>query len=307
MMKSTQENIFIKLTIKVLKIVFYLLFTAFAVALAFGTKELLNPRAVKIEPIKYAKRSSKNIILIGDSYAKTFYLKNSFPKIFDSIAKKHHYNFIDYTQSGSGFNIHRSLVQDSANRVSEQNIILYYFNIGDIADLKNGNSKTNISRNIKALKHKGSKNYNPMKYAFANSAFELLGISKSLYQHAHINIFEHPSKNSDLYQYSHLAYKAFGEELEKKLLSLNNHQNRIIIIVTYPFNFSIDKMQTWYVYQYFNKIQNKNIEVYQTIDMLQEIKDHDLSVSWRNGHPNQEAANCIAKKIDAILWNNFLP
>jgi hypothetical protein len=276
-------------------------FAIITLALAFTTKELLNPSTQKIEPIITSTRSQKNLILVGDSYARTIYLQNSFPKIFDSIAKKHNYNFINYTQSGSEFHDHAKLINSSITASNEENIVVYFYNIGDIIDFRNPKKET-----LKSIKKNPStssnQNHSTVLFSVSRSIKEVFDISKGMYQHLHVKVDGYPTKSSDLYMFAKTDYELYGKDLEQSMSTWSNKGKRIIFVVTYPFNYEIDEMKNWYVYQYFSTLKNKNIEVYQSIDMLEEIKDKDLSISWRNGHPNQETVDSLAKKVNEILW-----
>jgi hypothetical protein len=295
--------------IKILKYSF-LLSISFLISFELLSSFSINSNKLYVnvkEPNVFSESEKETVYLIGDSYAKTSYVNEGYPKIFKKHFNSVGLNFVDLSENGSELDTHKKLL-DSLN-ILKPKLIIYYYNLGDIIGLKKL-SQTSINREIETSKavSKGSNNslnsYNKQKdvsiYKYLSDLAlksKSIGLIKDAIQYTYVLLTDKPSPKSSTYKYS-LQNKENSQNIKDLFNSIQSEQ--VIILITTPFNYGI-KPKKWEQYSVFkNMILNDNILLIQSVDI---VNDPKLAVSWRNGHPNQEAIKILSNSILHLYQN----
>jgi hypothetical protein len=102
---------------------------------------------------------------------------------------------------------------------------------------------------------------------------------------------DRPLKGTSAASFPKLNLK-YKDELRDIFNSIESEH--VIILINTRFNFGT-RMKKWEHYEVFKNMElNDNITLLQSIDI---VPDDDHALSWRNGHPNQEAIDIIADRI----------
>ncbi|WP_274475273.1 hypothetical protein [Mangrovimonas aestuarii] len=240
----------------------------------------------------FNEKNTKDVYFVGDSYASTNYVKESYPVIFKNYFKSIGWNFTDLSRAGTELNYHKPIL-DSLSDIKPE-LIIYYYNISDVVSLNDSilllNDK-NVSLQNKVVdkKERGNSLKRIMNRAYNDS--ETILLLKKIAQYSSLILTDR-----------HLAgtpankFPMENKRQEKKLKDFFSSitAENVIILINTPF-YAGEKVKMWEQYNMFNNMETSdNCFLVQAVDI---IDDSKYAVSWRNGHPNQEAIKVIADSL----------
>lgn len=236
------------------------------------------------------KENNDDVYFVGDSYASTGYVEQSFPILFRDYFKSRSMNFIDLSRPGSELADHKKILDSISNY--NPKLIIYFYNISDVVSLNDEilllNDRRNISLNDNNDEPK-KKSSNIIKKVYNNSKSVLL--FKQALQYLSILLTDRFFPGTPAYAFPRETLKN-KKELEEIFNSIKA-QNLFILINT-PFNTG-EIPKKWEQYKVFNEFSlTSDYTLMQSVDILNDSK---YGVSWRNGHPNQEAIKIIADTL----------
>ncbi len=237
----------------------------------------------------------ENVYLIGDSFAKTDYVNEGYPILFNKYFESKGLNFIDLSINGSELNVHRRLLDSLSN--FNPKLIIYYYNLGDVISLEKPVptliTPINKSNQITTSE---SKETNETLITLLKQT-KSVALIKDAIQFLYLTFTDQPYPSSFYYKFP-LLNKKHEKEIQKLFNSIK--AKHVIIVITTPFNCG-DKPKEWQQYTLFKEMElNKNITLIQSVDI---INDPELGVSWRNGHPNQKAIKIVSDSIFHVYSN----
>lgn len=239
--------------------------------------------------------NDQTVFLIGDSYAKTDYVEEGFPVLFQKHFDSIGLNFVDLSKSGSELNVHKKLL-DSLSALNPK-LIIYYYNMGDVISLEQSEpelTESNKEKDITQEKSSPSFSQNLSNLAIKSKS---MGLIKDAIQYSYLAFTDKPSPGSFSYNFP-LWNKKHEKEIQELFNSIKSEN--VIIFITTPFNCG-KKPKTWEQYDLFNNMElNNNVMLIQSVDVL---NDPNFSVSWRNGHPNQEGVRMVTDSIIKFYSN----
>lgn len=247
--------------------------------------------------------NNRDVYFIGDSYASTNYVDTPYPRIFRDYFKSKGLNFFDYSKAGTELNTHK-IILDSISKKNPE-IIIYFYNISDIVSLNNDILLLD-SREIEMdkISDKSQSNKQTVLKDFLEEIYKshTLTLLKETMHYISLKSTGEFFKGSPANRFPK-ENKLKSNELEKLFDGIK--AKNVIILINTPFN-SHPLAKKWQHYEVFKDMSaNKDYKLFQAVDI---IEDPNFSVSWRNGHPNQEAiqiiANQIIGSIDSILKEN---
>lgn len=292
--------------IKILKYLF-LLAISFLLSFELLSTFSINSNMLSINMKEHnvlSEQKKETVYFIGDSFAKTNYVKEGFPEIFKKYFNSIGLNFVDLSENGSELDTHKKTL-DSLNIINPK-LIIYYYNLGDIIGLKEP-SRTLLNRphlEVEKSTSISNENYNSIgNYKKQNdkSIYKYLsdlalksksvGLIKDVIQYTYVFLTDKPSPKSSTYKYS-ILNKKYSQDIKDLFNSIKSDQ--VIILITTPFNYGI-KPKKWEQYSVFKNMSlNDNILLLQSVDI---VNDSKSAVSWRNGHPNQDAIRILSDSI----------
>lgn len=272
---------------KVLIYIGYLLSAFLFLELALQSTMLFQNNILNSNTEFHENLKLKNIYFIGDSYAKTDYTEKSFPFFLKNYCDSINYGFCDLTRDGAEFPATDSLVLSVLNKNNKNNIILLFFNLGDLSNMR---SKIVIDTTIES-QNKSINN------KFTCKQLMLRDYIKDVGQQVSFNILGMPLKGSNLYYNFNYDIDYCNNLLVRQLNLYNSFGNKILLVVTYPLNYPVIAFKNSNFYKFFAKLNYQNIEVVQVVDIFESNNTQVKSLSWRNGHPNDFA---IAYEFNVI-------
>lgn len=240
-------------------------------------------------------KNKENVYFIGDSYAATNYVEDGYPTIFRNYFKDRGWNFIDLSVPGSTIIQHKAII-DSIGAYNPK-LIIYFYHISNGSRLNKElkafkeDYNPNQIRNIKddSLRNKKPKKKSVFKEVYDNSA-TVLFLKKTL-QYFSLQVNDEFYPGSPAYRFPKETLK-FKDELELYFESIQAENVHILINTQF---LAGEKVKQWDHYNVFKGFEgNKEFKITQAVDI---VSDPDYSVSWRNGHPNQEAIKIIADSL----------
>jgi hypothetical protein len=236
----------------------------------------------------FDKNINESVYFIGDSYASTNYAEEGYPLIFQNYFQSRGWNFIDLSRAGSELSNHKPIL-DSIGKLNPK-LIVYFYNISDIVSLNDELLILN-ERNVILGQddNKKEKSFNIIKYAYNKSASLLL--FKKCAHHISLILTDRFLPGTPAYFFPKETLK---QKRKLKGIFDSIHAQNLLIVVNTPFNTG-KKPFEWEQYKVFKDISKKSeYTLIQTVDI---VSDSKYSISWRNGHPNQEAIKIIADSL----------
>jgi hypothetical protein len=239
--------------------------------------------------------NNNNVYFLGDSYAATNYVNEGYPIIFRDYFNKRGWNFIDLSVPGSTIVQHKPIL-DSISNLNPK-LIIYFYHISNAVRLskelnafKEDYDPNQISNMISdSLKIKKSNKNSVLKGLYDNSATALFLKKTVQYFSLQFNDEFYPGTAAYKYPKETLKHK---NELELYFESIQAENVHILVNAQFSAG---DKVKQWEHYKVFKGFEdNKEFKIRQAVDI---VSDSDYAVSWRNGHPNQEAIKIIADTL----------
>lgn len=222
-----------------------------------------------------SKNIDRGMVFIGDSYASVKYLDTAYADFFDYAGV----SVFDYSKGNTEWAYIDSVLSriDSAENVD----LVLFIQFGDFVDFRKTGAKASYENLI-----------------IQSRTFNLL---KDLGHHASFLLFKTPLYGSSFYSFLYNDYIIYHEMIEAKILNISRRFRRVYILVNYPMFAPSKVINTSPAYHFFENLKNQD-----AIDHI--VQSHDIidggvacSVSWRNGHPNQQTVRQISAKLLKLM------
>ena len=89
-------------------------------------RDLINPNDKGFS--YFNKNYKESVYFVGDSYASTNYVEESFPIIFKNYFKSIKNNFFDLSKAGTDLSYHKTLLDSISKNNPKPKLIIYFFN-----------------------------------------------------------------------------------------------------------------------------------------------------------------------------------
>ncbi|MEL7222439.1 MAG: hypothetical protein AAGJ93_14045 [Bacteroidota bacterium] len=277
-----------------LKLLKYLVLVAvsFVAALElFNVLSFTNNLLQKEEPDTSVQSTPEGepVVFLGDSYAATVYVKDNYAKQFDDFFSAQGYNFIDLSRPGLSLDETDRRLDSVYTQYSPAipKLAIYYYTIVNVMSFERGSWANGITatRTPPKAEKERKKDFNWKE----DSATVLM--LKDILHTLSLTFIGKPFPGTLAGKHPALNVK-HQENLRQVFNSIQAEQ--VIVVINTPFNYG-PKLRKWEHYEMFKSMElNDNVTLVQTIDI---VDDGDHALSWRNGHPNQEAIDKVATKV----------
>jgi len=238
--------------------------------------------------------TAKSVLFIGDSFAATSYIENSYARQFEAFFEDKNLHFLDLASPGTDLKDHLNYLDSvKLTHTHRPELMIYYYNISDVVSFVNGDIVTiadeeerKLAQKVERLERKRQK-----KGRLGTILKKSNQVVKDVLQQLSLKATGHLLPGSPI----SMAPK-YNVKYQNELREIFNsfEAEHTIILVNTPFHYG-ENAKYWEHYELLNTMAlNDNISLLHTVDI---IPDEEYALSWRNGHPNQEAIDIIAARI----------
>lgn len=238
----------------------------------------------------FDKANSETVFFVGDSYASTNYAEQGYPVLFREYFKSRDWNFVDLSKAGSELSYHKHLL-DSINDLNPR-LVIYFYNISDIVSLKNGTLQPHLPT---SKKEKSTKNlFKQTSDWVANQSATVIFFKKVLH-HVSMLLTDEYLPGTPAYKFPRQTVK-YREQLGDIFSGI--HAENVLVFVNTPFSAGV-RPKSWLHYKVFEDLKQGN--GYVLIQAVDVVNNPDYAISWRNGHPNQDAIRIISDSLIQVF------